>query len=119
MKKIILIFFMLVIGCVLILACGLISFENNTVTNNTTNTTNINLTNNTTLDVEKIDNNYDSADIKDDSNEVPSDIYSRWDTDGDGIISDSELDVHDRSLGQGEYYTGPENMKDSFTTYPP
>lgn len=49
---------------------------------------------------------------------MPSDIYSKWDTDGDGVFSQSELDVHDRKLGQGEYYTGHENMKDSATTYP-
>ena len=29
-----------------------------------------------------------------------------------------EIDVHDKALGQGKYYTGHENMKDSATTYP-
>ena len=65
----------------------------------------------------------DSADLeytqgKVNPDDVPSDIYSRWDTDWDGIISSSESDVHDRDLGQGNYYIGHENMKDSVTTYP-
>ena len=80
--------------------------------------TNINLTNNTTANVEINNNNHDSSEAKSGSNGAPSDIYSRWDTDGDGIISSSESDVHDRSLGQGNYYTGHENMKDSVSTYP-
>ena len=124
MKKIELIIIILAICGVILFAGSQISFEKtitvNNTTNNTTNNTNMtNLTNNTTINVEKIDNNYDSSNNgKSDSREVPSDIYSRWDTDGDGIISKSEMDVHDKSLGQGDYYTGHENMKDSFTTYP-
>lgn len=121
MKKIIPIILIIVICVVLLFAGGLIPFKKNNVSNNTTNTTNmtnINLTNNTTADVKTNTNDYDSSGAKTDPNGAPSDVYSRWDTDGDGILSDSERDVHDRSLGQGNYYTGPENMKDSYTTYP-
>ena len=28
------------------------------------------------------------------------------------------MDEHDRALGQGDYFTGFEDMHDSFTTYP-
>ncbi len=95
---------------------------NVTNTTNTTNATNINLTNNATDSTEskQNQNNYDSEYTrgKVNSKDVPSDIYSRWDTDGDGKFSSSELDVHDRDLGQGKYYTGHENMKDSLNTYP-
>ena len=120
MKKIIPIIVVIVICAVLLFAGGLISFKKNNINNNTTNTTNmtnINLTNNTTANVE-INNNHNSSEAKSGSYGAPSDIYSRWDTDGDGIISSSESDVHDRSLGQGNYYTGHENMKDSVSTYP-
>ena len=121
MKKIELIIIILAICGVVLFAGALISSEKNNVANNNTTTENltcINLTNNTTDNVEISNNNQGSSQSKSDSNEVPSDIYSRWDTDGDGILSDSEIDVHDKALGQGKYYTGHENMKDSFTTYP-
>ena len=97
---------------------------NKTTTNvtNATNTTDVNLTNNTTnnAEINQNQNNHDSeySQGKTNSKEVPSDIYSRWDTDGDGILSSGEIDVHDKALGQGKYYTGHENMRDSATTYP-
>ena len=87
-------------------------------------------TNNTAAVEDITNNNANNAEVKQNNvdleytqgkvnpDEIPSDIYSRWDTDGDGIISSSEMDVHDRTLGQGDYYTGPENMRDSVSTYP-
>ncbi|WP_407431244.1 hypothetical protein [Methanobrevibacter sp.] len=120
----------LVVILIVIAVGGFVMFNqagNKTTTNttnatNTTNTTNVNLTNNTTNNAEpnQNQNNHDSEYTQGKVNpkDVPSDIYSRWDTDGDGKFSSSEMDAHDKALGQGKYYTGPENMKDSVNTYP-
>lgn len=111
----------IVIGGFLILnQTGNKTTTNATNSTNSTNVTNVNLTNNTTDSTEINQNNRDSeySQGKTNSKEVPSDIYSRWDTDGDGMLSSDEIDVHDKALGQGKYYTGHENMEDSATTYP-
>lgn len=110
----------IVIGGFLILNQTGNKTTNATNSTNATNVTNVNLTNNTTDSTEINQNNRDSeySQGKTNSKEVPSDIYSRWDTDGDGMLSSGEIDVHDKALGQGKYYTGHENMKDSATTYP-
>ena len=109
-------------GFIMINQAGNKTTTNTTNVTNTTNNTNVNLTNNTTNNAE-INQNQNSRDSeytqgKFDTKDVPSDIYSRWDTDGDGIFSSREIDAHDKALGQGKYYTGHENMRDSVSTYP-
>ena len=75
---------------------------NVTNTTNTTNATNINLTNNATDSTEskQNQNNYDSeyTQGKVNSKDVPSDIYSRWDTDGDGKFSSAYFFGYDDSI---------------------
>lgn len=133
MKKIILIIVIVVLCIGILFASGFISFKNtnttnntsnnvtNNTSNNTTNTTNPNLTN-TSSNANEIstDNSHPVSKSQkgSDSDGIPDDLYSRWDTDNDGIISSGESDVHDRALRQGDYYTGRENMRDSVTTYP-
>lgn len=111
-----------VAGFMMLNQAGNKTTTNTTNVTNTTNTTNVNLTNNTTNNAEsnQNQNNYDSEYTQGKVNpkDVPSDIYSRWDTDGDEKFSSNEMDAHDKALGQGKYYIGPENMKDSVNTYP-
>ena len=83
----------IVIGGFLILSqTGNKTTTNATYSTNSTNVTNVNLTNNTTDSTEINLNNRDSeySQGKTNSKEVPSDIYSRWDTDGDGMLSSGD-----------------------------
>ena len=119
---------------IVIIAVGVVAFSavghtentpksnvtNSTNATNVTNATNAGAVNSTAKDAASPSKSQalEYTQGKADSKDVHSDIYSRWDTDGDGILSSGEIDVHDRALGQGNYYEGHDNMRDSEKTSP-